>query len=136
MIDRIPNTSKSISAPKVLTYGSGVSSMGYHTSTLGADGEVFKNRPLHSNIKNNINDAPKRLSDLAPTPLDNHHVLSKKIEGICAKGIKEDSEQQPPPPPLKGLGSGYADEVFVPLDDFLDAPTGYYGNVKYMIGPL
>lgn len=132
MIDRIPNLSKSISAPKVFTYGSGTSSVGYHTSTLGADGEVFKNGSLHSNIKNNVKDAPKGLSDLAHMPLDNHHDLSKKIERICAKGIIEDSEQQPLPP--KGIIAN--DEIFVPLDDFLDAPPGYYGDAKYVIGPL
>jgi len=126
-----------------MTYGSGNSAVGYHTSTLGADGEIFNaENPSSSKVKNNIQDAPRSLppesvSDLLPPSLDSRFELSHRIQEICAKGILEDAQQKQQRQEQKIADPGNdTDEILVPLDKFLGAPPDCYGQEKYVIGPF
>lgn len=142
MIDRIPRPPKCSDTPRAITYGSGTVSVGYHTSTLGADGPVFdKNGPLSNKAKNNVHDAPRAQpheSDLRPPSLGSHLALSRKIEAICARGIADDlnDQQQQQQNQKVAIPGNDTDEILIPLEDFLDAPPGFYGKEKYVIGPL
>lgn len=142
VIDRIPFQSTS-APPRVVTYGSGMAVSGYHTSTLGADGQNFNiDEASKSNIKSNSEDAPKvpaaeSLEDILPPSLGNPTALSRRIEEICAMGVMEDYqlgvEQQQQHKVM--LGNDNA-EVLVPVEDFLNAPPNFYGKEQFVIGPL
>lgn len=141
MIDRIPCMPEATPTPKAVTYGSSIVSFGYHPSTLGVDGQTFMSSgSSKESIKNGKRDAPtapppKSVSDLQPPPLGNHLELSRRIEAICAKGISEDLSEQQQHPTIVLPGND-TDEILIPLEDFLDAPPGFYGKEKYVIGPF
>lgn len=141
MIDRIPCLSEARPLPKTVTFGSSIVSFGYHPSTLGADGQTFSsNSPSKDGIKNSNKDAPtapppRGVSDLQPPSLGNHLALSRRIEAICAKSIRDDLSEQQQQQKIVLPGND-TDEILIPLEDFLDAPPGFYGKEKYVIGPF
>ncbi|KAL3804799.1 hypothetical protein ACHAWO_005328 [Cyclotella atomus] len=141
MIDRIPCLYEARPLPKTVTFGSSIVSFGYHPSTLGADGQTFSsNSPSKDGIKNSNKDAPtapppKGVSDLQPPSLGNHLALSRRIEAICAKSIRDDLSEQQQQQKIVLPGND-TDEILIPLEDFLDAPPGFYGKEKYVIGPF
>jgi enhancer of polycomb-like protein len=92
-------------------------------------------QPLHTVFVagHSLPKRPKgRLLQLLPQPLPQpHHVMSRRVEELCAAAIRQDYET---------MGGGDeendGDEVIVKVKDWLDTDDQLWGDERFAIGPI
>jgi hypothetical protein len=115
----------------------------------GAGGESITTDGMGTDAKTAPKKLPaQRLEDLLPKSFmgKDRKLLSRKIEEICARGLMEESRPVAAaaiaaPAQPKGLvapiAEEFVDEVLVPIEDWVEAPSGeIFGVERYVLGPI